>query len=121
MDNRKQLGTFGEEKAAEFLARNGYRILARNFRSRAGELDIVAEEDGSVVFVEVKTRSSDAFGRPEEAVNYFKRKKMIDTARYYLHRNNLANRDCRFDVVSVKLGANENGEISLFRNAFEIE
>ncbi|EAX48690.1 protein of unknown function UPF0102 [Thermosinus carboxydivorans Nor1] len=70
------MGKMGENAAADYLARNGYKILMRNYRCRIGEIDIVAERQGTIVFVEVKTRSSEKFGFPAEAVNYRKQQKL---------------------------------------------
>ncbi|WP_408643039.1 YraN family protein [Thermosinus carboxydivorans] len=74
--NNIMMGKMGENAAADYLARNGYKILMRNYRCRIGEIDIVAERQGTIVFVEVKTRSSEKFGFPAEAVNYRKQQKL---------------------------------------------
>lgn len=112
-------GKAGEELAAAFLAKEGYRILERNFRSPLGEIDIVAVDKGTLVFVEVKTRSSNKFGLPEEAVNHRKQHQMTKAAQLYISRKRLFNSPARFDVVAVTLsGTNE--EVRVIRNAFEI-
>jgi putative endonuclease len=98
----KTLGKEGENLAAEFLKKNGYRILERNYRTRRGEIDIVCEHKGFIVFVEVKTRKSLAFGGPEEAVDRRKRNKIFEVATHYLMEKSLLGKaDCRFDVVTI--------------------
>ncbi|MGN1085289.1 MAG: YraN family protein [Lachnospiraceae bacterium] len=112
--NKRRIGSKTEEKVQEYLQKNGYDIVCRNFFSRYGELDIVAKKDGYLVFVEVKYRSGDRYGAPEEAVGFRKQKRIIETARYYLYRNGLPfDTPCRFDVAGV-LGE----EIRITENAF---
>ncbi|MBR2214286.1 MAG: YraN family protein [Selenomonadaceae bacterium] len=108
MDN-KVLGKRGEDVAAEFLRARGLELRARNFRTPVGELDIVAEEAGTLVFVEVKTRRKLTKGLPSHSVHYHKQQKIIQTARWYLHQYNLEDASCRFDVVEVY--ALPNGEM----------
>ncbi len=113
--NRRRMGGKKELAAAEYLAGCGYRILERNFYSRAGEIDLVAAEGGYLVFIEVKYRSTDAFGYPEEAVTLKKQRTIVGTARYYMLKNGYPpETPCRFDVVAI------TGEkIRLVKNAFE--
>jgi putative endonuclease len=99
---RRQTGLLGEERAVRALRRRGYRILSRNFRCRYGEVDVVAEEGGTVVFVEVKTRRSDTYGLPALAVTRGKRRRMIRAALHYLVANRMEDRMVRFDVVAVR-------------------
>lgn len=80
-----ELGKIGEEFAANLLELQGYRILERNFRCRMGEIDLIAEKDGEISFVEVKTRKSARFGRPAEAVNSEKQRRMRKAAEFYLN------------------------------------
>lgn len=88
--------------AIEFLKRRGYRIVERNYRTRRGEIDVVCEHRGCIVFVEVKTRKGLGFGRPEEAVDLRKQKKMAEIAVFYLTEKSLYGKvDCRFDVVAI--------------------
>lgn len=102
MDYRKILGREGEEKASSFLIKKGYCILERNYRKRTGEVDIVCEKDGMIVFVEVKRRSSDFYGQPHEAVDKRKKGQIVRCAQKWLYeRNLLGNCDVRFDVVSI--------------------
>ncbi len=98
----KNLGRKGERLAEEFLVRHGYRVIDRNYRTRRGEIDIVCERGGCVVFVEVKTRRNLAFGQPQEAVDARKRRKMLQIATSYLAQKSLGGkRDCRFDVITI--------------------
>ncbi len=92
------IGAAGEFVAVEYLEKKGYKIKARNFRCREGELDIVADEDGTTVFVEVKTRKSTTFGRPAEFVDRRKFRKLKKAAMQYI-RNPDA--DMRFDVIEI--------------------
>jgi putative endonuclease len=100
---RKVLGRQGELVAAWFLRLKFYRILERNFCVRRGELDIVAERGGCLVFVEVKTRRSANYGHPGLAIDQRKRQRLCRAARMYLARHRLADRDCRFDAILVDL------------------
>ena len=101
---RHRLGKRGEDEAAAYLEREGYEILHRNFRFGRGEIDIVAREGRTLVFVEVKSRSSGRYGEPEEAVNAEKIGRLRRIASGYLARRRLAECECRFDVVAVMFG-----------------
>ena len=106
------------EIASKALKRNKYKILERNFRCRQGEIDIIAEDkDGVLCFVEVKARSSEAYGRPEEVVNSHKQRRLTAAAYVYLEKKRLELRDMRFDIVSVNLNS---GESTILKNAFEV-
>lgn len=98
--HNKLSGQFGEGTAASFLKKNGYKILKRNYRNQIGEIDIVAQKGEDLVFVEVKTRSSAAFGTPSEAVTYYKKRKLVNTAKLYLLKNP-TDMNVRFDVIEV--------------------
>ena len=113
------------ERAAErALVAAGYRILDRNFRSRSrgGELDLVAEENGVVCFVEVKGRRSVAFGTPAEAITPEKERRVIGAARAWLARSPARGRNCRFDVVCVSETGDRSGkpDIEIIRDAFQL-
>lgn len=112
------IGRQGEIEAAAFLERNGYRVLERNYRCRYGEIDIVAKEGGTLVFVEVKKRGSDRFGPPTESVDGRKQRKLLLAAQSYVESNRLVDLDLRFDVVGIE---SDCGKLSfeLVRNAFE--
>jgi len=95
-----QNGALGEQYAAEYLLKKGYKIAARNFRSRFGEIDIIAENAGFIAFVEVKTRERHYISRPAEAVTFQKQRKIIKTAQYYLLQNEKGLQP-RFDVIEI--------------------
>jgi len=118
MINKKTIGEKGEEIACKALEKEGYRILEKNFRCRQGEIDIIAEDKGVICFIEVKARSSDKFGLPEEAVTYWKQRKLWTVAVIYLGKKRIESRDMRFDIVSVDL---RTKEARIIRNAFEVD
>ena len=115
----KRTGEQGEELAARYLAEEGYRIIERNYRCRFGEIDIVAQEGETLVFVEVKSRRSDSYGDPQLAVDRDKRKKICLISLNYLSEKHLQSRTARFDVVAVKM-LPAGPRIELIRNAFEL-
>ena len=119
-DHRQSLGKRGEAYAADFLAARGYLIRERNWRCALGELDLVAERDGQVIFVEVRTRHGDRLGTPEESITPAKRAKLIAAAQTYLDEHDAADRDWRIDVVAIEIGA--RGEVKrceVIENAIE--
>lgn len=117
--NHKSLGNYGEEIAAKMMTEKGCIILQRNFRCRFGEIDIVARDGDTIIFVEVKTRRNKRFGEAEEAVDYRKQKKIRQVAEYYLMMNRSKSQKCRFDVYSVYLDENKNPEeIRVSENCF---
>lgn len=119
---RQGLGRLGERLAAERLVGCGYRILERNFRCQHGEIDIVAEDEQDLVFVEVKTRRGSAFGRPEEAVTVRKQRKIVQVATCYLDLHECFERSWRVDVVAVQLSASGKlEEIRLYQHALTAE
>ena len=118
-DKRKNLGKKGEEIALCFLKKKGYRILNKNFHCQLGELDIVAEENNQIVFVEVKTRKSLNFGLPQESLNYPKKKRLTKLALFYLTTHHLGEISCRFDVVAILVNREGAETVHLIRNAFE--
>jgi putative endonuclease len=116
MAEHNELGKLGEEKVVEYLKEKGYRILHRNWRFIKDELDIVAETDEFLVFVEVKTRSNDTWGDPDEAVNLKKQKLIIRAANAYIIENNCT-KEARFDIISVLLPPH-SVNINHIENAF---
>jgi putative endonuclease len=100
MASSQELGAWGEEKAARYLEQQGYRILERNFHSRFGEIDLVAEDDEFLVFVEVRLRKNTRYGLPEETVDHRKQHKLRLTAEFYLQRHP-TKKQPRFDVVAL--------------------
>lgn len=120
---RRPAGLRGEgwdwERVAEkSLLEAGYRILERNFRAAQGEIDFVAEENGVVVFVEVKGRRGLGFGSPEEAVTLEKQRRIFRTAEVWLARRAAAPRACRFDVVSIH-DSSDGRKVEILRDAFQ--
>lgn len=101
MYERHVIGKFGEDVAERYLRQKGYRIIGRNFSCRQGELDIIAENNEYLVFIEVKTRSNFLYGKPIEAVGKNKRRHMYKVAKYYLHIQGWENRFVRFDAIEV--------------------
>lgn len=114
----KALGDLGEALAADYLVESGMYILERKYRAFAGEIDIIAKDGSYLVFVEVKTRRTQSYGTPAQAVNYVKRTKIIQTARAYLYRHHLEDKSCRFDVVEVYYNGAHNIKINHIKNAF---
>ena len=120
MDHRQSLGRRGEDLACAELEKRGYVIIDRRFRTRCGELDIVARDQGVLVFVEVRTRSGCNFGSPFESVTRQKRQRLSQMATAYLCARGLAGVACRFDVVSI-LEHHGAPTIELLRGAFDME
>jgi len=118
-DNLK-LGALAEQKAAEFLKKNGYKILFRNFRTKLGEIDIIAKDKDTFCFVEVKARSSDRFGTGFDALLSTKQKQISKAALSYLKDKNLLDEKARFDVVSLD-NSEKVEKISLIKDAFELD
>lgn len=111
------LGRRGERAAEKYLKRKGYRIVARNFRAAGAEIDLVAIDGETLVFVEVKTRRSRTSGAPEEAVDERKQLRMRRAAEVFLARYRAGDKELRFDVVAVD-ASGKRLEIELLRNAF---
>ncbi|MEK7766947.1 MAG: YraN family protein [bacterium] len=115
---RGSTGAAGESLAAAWLAARGYRIETRNFRCRTGEIDVVASRNGLLVFVEVKTRRSGAFGAPAEAVGAAKRARLLRAASLYLARFGSRPPACRFDVMEVRAAPGASPEVRHLPDAF---
>ncbi len=113
------LGKTGEDLACRELQRRGYAILDRRYRCRDGELDIVARDGGTLVFVEVKARQDRAFGGAAHAVTGLKQRTLARVALHYVSRHRIAGCPCRFDVVAIQLEAGEP-TIEVFQNAFDV-
>lgn len=107
--DRHRIGQRGETLAAGFLQKQGYRILERNFRVKGGEIDIIAQEKNTLVFVEVKARQDDSFGRPEEAINPQKIATIMRVGEYYASCHPELPQELRVDVLAIN---KENGQIS---------
>lgn len=102
----QEIGKLGEDIATHYLKQNGYTILDRNFECRQGEIDIIAIDKREIVFIEVKTRTSNKYGTPSEAVNKIKQKHMLQTIKYYLYIRNLSDEFVRIDVIEVYIKDN---------------
>lgn len=118
-DPRRKLGRRGEDAAVRHLQKLGYRILGRGVRLLRGEIDVIARgRDGTLVFVEVKTRAGRGCGPPEEAVNFAKRGQLRRIAQAYLCRHGGENVPCRFDVIAVSIPAEGRPVLTHFEDAF---
>jgi len=122
---RKKLGAKGESIAVSFLQNAGYRIVERNYRVRLGEIDIIAEEGGDLVFIEVKTRTENLYGSPFESVTRQKQKQLSKVALEYMNKLGCHDRPARFDVVAVKLQGSSKkvsmaANIEIMPNAFDL-
>ncbi len=115
-----KFGEFSEDMACDYIAARGFEIIERNFRTRYGEIDIIASDiaNNSTVFIEVKARRGFNFGLPEESLTQKKIMKIIKTAFYYLNSRNHSTENIRFDVITIKKDKN-NYVINHIKNAFE--
>lgn len=117
---RQMFGQSGESLAVRHLKKNGYRILARNYRTSIGEIDIIARDEDTLVFAEVKTRRTDRYGHPKYAVTPRKQRKISMVALQYLKRNGGLGQKARFDVVSIRTRDHVAWDIEIIKNAFEL-
>jgi putative endonuclease len=118
MEN-KDLGKKGEELALRFLKKRGYRIIEKNYVCKMGEMDIIAKEKDTLVFIEVKTRTSTLFGPPQLAVNSSKQRQLSKVALNFLNEKQLEDVKAMFDVVAILL-VQKGEEIELIKDAFEL-
>lgn len=118
MATHNDFGKKAEDLAVEYLEKNGYKILVRNFRFQKAEIDIIAEKDNLIIVTEVKARSTDAFMLPQEAVTKTKIKLIVSAANHYLEEFN-KNQEARFDIISVLSDGKGNLNIEHIENAFE--
>jgi putative endonuclease len=114
---RQRLGLKGEEIACVELERRGYSLLERRYRSRYGEIDIIAREEGTVAFVEVKTKTDGRFGDPAEMVDAQKQRRLVSMAEEYVARHALHDTRCRFDVVAID-ASSDPPAITVYKDAF---
>lgn len=114
------LGQQGEELACQYLSRQGYRVIVKNYRTRQGEIDIIAEEHGTLVFVEVKTRRGHQCGHPFEAVTPAKCRQISKAALQYLAETEREGQPARFDVVAISVTGDAAPIIELAKNAFDL-
>ena len=115
---KKELGRYGEQLAAQYLEKRGYKVISRNYHTRYGELDIVCQKQGEIIFVEVKTRKTRLYGSPEESITYKKMQNMKKAALKYLHHYPAAFKGLRFDVVSIFIDDQGKENINHIENAF---
>jgi len=108
MDPRRKFGNKAEKLAARFLIKQGYKILERQYRTRAGEIDLIAKDVDEIVFVEVKARNSNQFGYPEESVTRDKLRKIQTTAELYLQKYKLENQPYRIEVIAIEYQDNQD-------------
>ena len=116
--NKKDVGILGEKLALNYLKKRGYKIVEKNYRCKAGEIDLVATEKDYLVFIEVRTKTSSYFGRPSESITYVKKKKLITLAFTYLGAHYKINTLWRIDFIAIEL--DNNGvlkNIELIENA----
>jgi len=116
---RQRLGNVGEELAARELASRGYAILERRYRTEYGEIDIVATDGDTLVFVEVRPRASGEFGDAAESVTDAKKRRVTRMAIDYLARHDIIDRACRFDVVAIDDALSDTPEITVYAAAFD--
>jgi putative endonuclease len=116
-NNRKEFGTWGEELAYQYLIENGVSIIDRNVHTPYGEIDLVGELDGLILFVEVKTRRNDSFGFPEESINKKKAEHMVNSAMAYIQKRSKPIQSWRIDVVAILINEEDSIDIKWFKNA----
>jgi putative endonuclease len=116
---RYELGIFGENLAAEALLARGYVIVERRYRTEQGEIDIVALEGETIVFVEVRAKATPEFGTAAESVTRDKQRRVVRVAREYLSRHNLLDRSCRFDVVAIDDACSGHPALTIYAGAFD--
>jgi len=116
MSNNREKGRLGETIAADYLMKNGYRIIEKNYRTKLGEIDLIAEKDNILVFIEVKSRSNTNFGFPYEAVNRKKINRIIKASLVYLKQKGYENYQIRYDIIEIFLS--RDGKINHIKNAF---
>ncbi len=119
-ENRLKLGREGEAAAEAYLKKKGYRIIEKNFRCKLGEIDIIAEQDGIVVFIEVKARADHQYGHPFNAVTPSKQRKIIQVAQSFLAKHRLLEKPTRFDVIGLTADPENDFRIELLENAFQM-
>jgi putative endonuclease len=119
LNKRQQFGKESESLAVRHLRKNGYKIMEQNYRNKIGEIDIIAKEKGTLVFVEVKARKTHIFGNPKWAVTPKKQRKISMVALYYLKATKQTHVKARFDVITLS-SPKDNPQIEIIKNAFEL-
>ena len=121
LSDRRKLGRWGESRCEKFLKNQGYRLIARNFSCKYGEIDLIFMSAGSapgLVFVEVKTRRNERLRKAQEAVGYKKRRRIGYTAKHFIRQYQIKDKSMRFDVVAIILGDKGTPQIRHYKNAF---
>lgn len=118
MNKDHELGKIGEDIAANYLMRLGYKIIERNFECKQGEIDIIALHKEELVFIEVKTRTNTFYGEASESVNKFKIKHLLNSIKYYIYKRNLQDEYIRIDIIEVYING-ENIKINHIKQAIE--
>ncbi len=119
MTDRRLLGQWGEKRCEKFLKGKGFKTLTRNFTCKTGEIDLVmVDSDGSIVFVEVRTKTDEKFSDVESSITSAKKTRLKRAARYFLAVHNIENRPFRFDIVAIVLGKKGGSQIRHYENAF---
>ncbi len=118
MNKDHELGKIGEDIAANYLTRLGYKVIERNFECKQGEIDIIALHKKELVFIEVKTRTNTFYGEASEAVNKFKIKHLLNSIKYYIYKRNLQDEYIRIDIIEVYING-ENIKINHIKQAIE--
>lgn len=120
MNDLQEWGARGEALAWNFLMKHGYSILEKNYRTRFGEVDVIAEKRGTLVFLEIKTRRNESFGLPAEAVDWRKRQRLSRSAEAFLQAKRWENRTARFDILSILWDGLREPQFSLIEDAFAL-
>lgn len=119
MKGKRILGAMGEKAAADFLVKNKYKIIEMNFKTKIGEIDIIARDKEYIVFIEVKTRSGTKYGLPCQAVDFRKQNVIGKVSAMYLANKGLNNQNCRFDVIEVYSNGYDINNICHIKDAFQ--
>jgi putative endonuclease len=118
---RVKSGKSGEDIAVSYLSKENYKIIERNYRTKLGEIDIIADDKGCICFVEVRAKNSLVFGSPEDTIIKKKQHRIAKAALMYIKRFKLGESSCRFDVVCVEKVDSVEPQVKLIRNAFELD
>jgi putative endonuclease len=117
---RLDAGKRGEELAVAYLKKEGYKIIAENYRTKVGEIDIIGDDKGCISFIEVRSSNSRSFCQPRETIDTRKQTQIAKAALSYIKRYGLEDQCCRFDVVCIENGDTALPKIKLIKNAFEL-
>jgi putative endonuclease len=121
LDFRKEIGFEGEQIAAKYLKRKGYKIIQKNYRCKLGEIDIIAEQNKTIIFVEVRTKHTEKLGLPQYSVNSAKMGQISKAALWYIKEKKITDQACRFDVIAITFPSkSDEPKIEHIENAFEL-